>query len=200
MSEIKRYRTPVFRASFPQLFEARSYNNGEPKFSVAAVWRPSDFTPEEKKLWVAIKRALDAESMQRFKKKAADLPRTFKVVPRDGAEKELEGYGPGTKFANLSTKMAPGVVGPDMQEISVAMGNTDLVYPGCFMRATVTVYSYDNQGKGIALGLGNVQKVRDGERLDSRTAASEDFEKVDGEFLDDADDYGEDGDEEEPPF
>lgn len=186
MAEVKRYQTPVFRVSFPELAEAKAYNNGEPKFGLSAVWTPSKFTDKEKELWKAIGAALDAESKERFKMPFKDLPANIKRGIRDGAEKaDMEGYGAGTKFASLTTKMRPGVIDKDKTTIPVE-GLKEAIYPGCYCRATVTVYSYDrNGGKGIALGLMNVQKVADGGRLDSRTDAAEDFEDdVDSAFLD----------------
>lgn len=45
-----------------------------------------------------------------------------------------------------------------------------------------TVNKYNSNGnKGIAAGLGNIQKVRDGEPLGSRMNAKDEFEAVDGE-------------------
>lgn len=187
MAEIKRYVTPVFRLSFPDLFEASSFDGGAPKFGCAAVWTPSKFTDTDKKRWKALMAALNAESMNRFKKAWKDLPANFKTGVRDGAEKaDMEGYGEGTKFANLSTKMRPGVIDQSKCKIGPEEGNADEIYPGCYCRATVTVYSYDNKGKGVAVGLMNIQKVADGERLDSRTDAADDFEDdIDDKWLDD---------------
>ena len=48
-------------------------------------------------------------------------------------------------------------------------------YPGCYARASVTAYAYDNVSKGVAFGLSNLMFVKDGERLDSRTDPTEDF-------------------------
>ncbi len=190
MAEVKRYLTPVFRLSFPALFEAESYDGGPPKYGCSAVWNPSKFSDKDKKLWKAIKAAMDQASMERFKKKIADLPANFKVGLRDGAEKaDLEGYGEGTQFANLTTKMRPGVIDKSKAKIGPEEGNAEEIYPGCYCRATVTVYSYDNKGKGVALGLMNVQKVADGERLDSRTDAEDDFdEDLDDAWLEEDDD------------
>jgi len=178
MAEIKRYVTPVFRVSFPNVFEARSVDGGAPKFGVSAIWTPSKFTDKEKVLWKAILGALNTEAQSRFKKKFKDLPANIKRGLRDGSEKpDMEGYGEGTKFASLTTKMRPGIVARDGKtKISVEEGNADEIYAGCYCRATVTVYGYDNKGKGLALGLMNLQKVKDGPRLDSRTDASADFE------------------------
>lgn len=172
----KRVITPVFRVSFPSVFEAKSFDGGAPKFSVSAVWDPAKFTAKEKALWDQMMGLADEASLERFKKKMNDLPGNFKKAIRDGAEKaDLAGYGDGTFFANLSSKMKPGVIDRDQSPIT----NPDEFYPGCYARATITAYSYDNKGKGVAFGLQNLQKVADGERLDSRTDAAEDFEAVD---------------------
>lgn len=200
MAEIKRYVTPVFRLSFPALFEAESYDGGPPKYGLSAVWTPSKFSVADKARWQAILKALDEESLSRFKKKWKDLPANFKRGIRDGAEKaDMEGYGEGTRFASVTTKMRPGVIDAEKNKIAPEEGNVEDVYPGCYCRATVTVYSYDNKGKGVALGLMNLQKVADGERLDSRTDAAEDFEDdIDEAWLE----QGEDGEatEEKDPL
>ncbi len=190
MAEIKKYLTPVFRLSFPNLFEAKGFDDSKPKYGLAAVWIPSKFTAGDKKRWKEMMGALDAESRQRFKKAWKDLPANFKRGVRDGAEKaDLEGYGEGTRFANLTTQMRPGVIDVEKNKIAPEEGNADEIYPGCYCRATVTVYSYDNKGKGVALGLMNVQKIKDGPRLDSRTDAAEDFEEeVDSEWLEEDED------------
>lgn len=183
MAEVKRYVTPPFRLSFPNVFTAQSYEGSEPKFSVSAIFTPSEFTDKEKAQWRTLLGAIDAECKNRFKKGVKELKAlnaegaNYKLVPRNGATKaDLEGYGEGTLFMNLSTKMQPGVIDRRKNKISPEEGNADEIYAGCWCRATVTVYSYDNKGKGVAVGLMNLQKLKDGDRLDSRTDAAEDFE------------------------
>ena len=183
---VKKVVTPVFRVSFPAVFEAKSFEGSAPKFSVAAIWTPKLFTPREKELWDAMLALADEVSIERFKKKMGDLPANFKKAIRDGEEKaDLGGYGPGTMFANLSSKMRPGLIDRDRAPIT----DPDDFYPGCYARATITAYSYDNKGKGVAFGLQNLQKVKDGERLDSRTDATEDFgdEDLDDRWAEDDD-------------
>src|SRR3989304_900922 len=190
--ELVKYVTPVFRLSFPNLFEAKAMDaQSKPKFGCAAIWTPKVFTETDKVRWKAIMGALNAAALEKFKKPWKELPANIKRGVRNGAEKEgMEGYGEGTAFANLSTKMRPGVVGTEKDAegkyltISPEEGNADEIYPGCYCRATVTVYHYDNKGKGVALGLLNIQKVKDGERLDSRTNAADDFQDQDSEWLD----------------
>jgi hypothetical protein len=177
--------TPVFRVSFPSVFEASSYEGGAPKYSVCAVWEPAKFTAKDKALWDAMMALADSVSVEKFKKKLSALPANFKKPFRDGAEKEgLTGFGEGKIFANLSSKMRPGIIFLD----NTPLTDPEDFYPGCYARATVTAYAYDNVGKGVALGLQNLQKIKDGDRLDSRTDASDDFggEEVDESWLDEA--------------
>ena len=188
-----RLTTPVFRMSFPNLFKPSAMDeNSVPKYGLCAVWTPSKFTEKDKKLWKEMLRALDAESQTAFKIPWKRLPSSFKTGLRDGAEKNhLGGFGEGTRFANLTSKMRPGVVDRDRNPISIDLGNDDEVYPGCYCRATINVYSYNNKGKGVAFGLFNVQKIADGERLDNRVDAADDFdEDIDERWLDQDDDYG----------
>jgi len=203
MAELQRYLTPVFRGAFTKtVFEPEYFDDdktGDPKYGITAIWDESKFSPADKKRWAAIKAALDDESMARFKKKWEKLPANYKTGIRDSEEKaDKEGFDPGTVFASLTTKMRPGVV--DRDKMNIAKNDVekeaweekgkdvsdetgqDAVYSGAYYRATVVTYSYDNKGKGVALGLMNLQKVRDGERIDGRTDASADFD----DELDDA--------------
>ena len=164
--------TPVFRVSFPAVFEASSYEGGTPKFSVCAVWEPAKFTERDKLLWDAILAAADTVSVDKFKRKLATLPGNFKKPIRDGEEKAgMTGFGAGMVFSNLSSKMRPGLIGLDGTPIT----NPEDFYPGCYARATISCYGYDNVGKGVAFGLQNLQKIKDGERLDNRTDPTVDF-------------------------
>ena len=50
------------------------------------------------------------------------------------------------------------------------------VYSGCKVRATLSVFAYEKAGnRGVSFGLNNVQKLDDGERLDGRLKAEDDF-------------------------
>lgn len=59
------------------------------------------------------------------------------------------------------------------------------VYSGCYGRVSITFYAFNSNGnKGIACGLNNLQKIRDGEPLDGHTRAEDDFADDDDDFLD----------------
>lgn len=194
MAEVKKFLTPPFRANFTNtLFEAESMDGGPLKYGVMAIWYPGRFTKSHQKLWDAIMAELDSVCMLAFKKKWGDLPGNFKKGIRDGSEKQQQPGDcyDGAVFANLTTKLRPGVV--DIAKdaagkpiaISKEAGNTDAIYSGCWMRATATIYTYDNKGKGVALGLMNAQKLAEGSRLDNRGNAAADFadQEEDADFL-----------------
>lgn len=187
--------TPPFRLSFPNVFEARAMGedpNSKPKFGCSAIWTPAKFTDRDKVLWRAMLAEMDKESRRAFNKGWKELSsEVYKKGIRDGAGKEgLEGYGPGTRYANLTSKNRPGVIMADGKtKISPDEGNAEEIYPGCYCRATVNVYSFNNKGKGVALGLRNLQKIKDGPRIDNRTDAADDFdEEIDSAWLDQAED------------
>ena len=60
------------------------------------------------------------------------------------------------------------------------------MYSGCYGRASINFYPYSvNGNKGVGVGLNNVQKLTDGERLGgSRATAESDF----GDGFEDSDD------------
>lgn len=193
--ELKTFMTPPFRGNFTDtLFVPDSMDGGPLKYGVMAIWDPRKFTEKHKALWAAIQAEMDSVSMAAFKKKVADLPANFKRGIRDGEEKLAMGdvFANGAKFANLTTKLIPGVVDiendPETGKpmvISEKNGNRALVYSGCLMRAKVTIYHYDNKGKGIALGLMNAQRLGGGPRLDYRGDAAADFadDEEDQDFI-----------------
>ena len=60
------------------------------------------------------------------------------------------------------------------------------VYSGVYGRASITFYAFNSSGnKGIACGLNNLQKVRDGQPLGGKASAESDFATdEDEDFLD----------------
>ena len=59
------------------------------------------------------------------------------------------------------------------------------VYSGVYGRASINFYAFNSNGnKGIACGLNNLQKIRDGEPLGGKSSAASDFATdVDEDFL-----------------
>lgn len=77
----------------------------------------------------------------------------------------------------------PGIVDKDLNEIL----DPDEVYSGCWGRASINFFPFNTSGnKGIGVGLNNIQKLKDDERLGAaRASAESDF--GDDEYEDEED-------------
>jgi len=166
-------RTPPFRLSFPNVFSPSSYEGSTPKYSISMLFYPEKMNKKQLALFKAMEKAADDAVRDKFKVgKGKKIPSNIKMPIRDGDEKpDLDGYGDGCRFASASSKMRPGVIDLDGVEID----DIEELYAGCWCRATLTVYAYDNIGKGAAFGLYNLQKLADDESFSSRTSAEDDF-------------------------
>lgn len=181
MAERKAVFTPPFRVSFPNVFKPSSFQGGDPKYSLVMLFYPAKFTEAHKKSWAELGKIANEACQEKFKKLIKDLPDNFRKPFRKGEEKEhLDGYGPGCVFFSASSKQQPGVI--DRNKMPVAEAD---LYPGCWARASVSAFAYDNKGKGVAFGLHNIQKLGEGENFSGRLAAEEDFgDNVDDVFPD----------------
>ena len=62
----------------------------------------------------------------------------------------------------------------------------DEIYSGMWALVSVTFFGYDVSGnRGVAVGLNNVMKYKDDERLGGRSSADSDFADIDMEEDDD---------------
>lgn len=172
--ERQKVTTPEFRTSFADVFRPSAYDaNSEPKFGVTMIF--------DKKADLSALKAMAKVAVTA--KWGNKLPSNLKNPFRDGAEKEhLDGYGPDIIFVSATTKARPGLVDASLNPII----DEAEFYAGCYARATVSAFCYDVKGnKGVAFGLHNIQKLRDGESFSGRVAAEEDFDTVDTSAWDD---------------
>lgn len=163
--------TGKVRLSYAHLFEAHAIEGNEPKYSVSVIIPKSDTETLK-----AIKAAVDEAKEQGKAKFGGKIPATLKTPLRDGdVERPDEGAYANCYFLNANSKNKPGIVDINVQPILDATE----VYSGCYARLTLNFYPYSASGnKGIAAGLGNVQKLADGEPLGGFTRAEDDFEAL----------------------
>lgn len=181
MAKIK-CTTPVFRVSFPSIFQASAAPQSDKKFfSLVAIFDKDKLAndPDSKALFAKMKQAMSDCAREKWGDK---IPSPLKSPFRDGGEKETIGYGPDTIFITLKTEEKngrPGLVDQNMQKI---LSEADF-YAGCYAHATINPYAWTYMGKsGISFGLQNIQKVADGEPLGGgRSKAEDDFDTVTGE-------------------
>lgn len=163
--------TGKVRLSYAHLFEPHAIEGNDPKYSVSVLIPKTDTETLK-----AIKEAV-AEAKELGKGKfGGKVPANLKTPLRDGDEErpDDEAYV-GCYFLNASSKNKPGVVDLSVQPVLDATE----VYSGCYGRLTLNFYAYSASGnKGIAAGLGNVQKLADGEPLGGFTRAEDDFDSV----------------------
>ena len=79
-----------------------------------------------------------------------------------------------------------GIAAPQIVDKAVKpILDRDEVYSGCYARVSLNFYAFNSNGnKGIACGLGNIQKIRDGESRGGRSSAADDFStEGDDDFL-----------------
>lgn len=162
------------RLSYAHVWEPDSVNGSDPKYSVSLIIDKKDEDVVKK-----IRAVIELAKEEGKGKWGGKIPPNLKVPLRDGDidRPEDEAYA-GSYFVNANSKQAPQIVDRQVQPIL----DQSEVYSGCYARVSVTFYAYNSNGnKGIAAGLGNIQKLRDGESLGSRVNAEDEFDAVEGE-------------------
>lgn len=163
--------TGKVRLSYAHLFEPYGMDGQEAKYSVSVIIPKTDTETLK-----AIKEATELAKKNGVSKWNGKVPANLKTPLRDGDTErpDDEAYA-GCYFLNASSKNKPGVVDQNVQPILDATE----VYSGCYARVSINFYAFNASGnKGIAAGLGNVQKLEDGEPLGGFTRAEDDFDSV----------------------
>ena len=170
---------PDTRWSYANVWEAKSINGGTPKFSVSLIIPKSDT-----KTIAKIKAAIEAayrEGEAKLKGNGRSVPplSVLKTPLRDGdTERPDDPAYANAYFVNANSSTAPGIVDANRQEIT----DRSEVYSGVYGRASINFYAFNSNGnKGIACGLNNLQKIRDGEPLGRKSRAEDDFATEDDE-------------------
>ena len=168
------------RLSYCHLFQPEAVaDGGEKKYSVSIIIPKSNA-----KLVAQIKAAIEAATLAGLSKFGGKRPANLKSPLRDGDldRADDEAYAD-SWFINASSRTKPGVV--KVQDVAgekklVEVTNEEDVYSGCFGYVSVNFFPFNNAGnRGIAAGLNNVLKSRDGAFLGGRTSALSDFEDMD---------------------
>lgn len=175
--------TGLVRLSYVQIFSKKSFTEGtDAKYSLC-VLVPKKDTKTLKKIQAAMKSAAEEGISTKFNGKK---PSNLHMPLRDGDEEradEAPEYK-GMYFFNCKSDRKPGIVDKDCNEIM----DPDEVYSGCWGRVSVNFYPYSvNGNKGVAVGLNNVQKLKDDQRLGGVAASAEDDFNDDFEFSEDDD-------------
>jgi hypothetical protein len=170
------YRTPPCTIVYPELFEPKAFNNGEPKYSaVFLLSKDIDRAP----LWEAIK----AAAVRKFGGQILENMKSLRIPIRDGDEKAVDKTGKvdkesfyfGNNFISAKSKFKPQLINLYGDPVE----NESEIYGGCTVQAIFNFYGYSYMGDGVACGLQAVCKVGDGEPIGSnRVNTTEAFQGV----------------------
>lgn len=170
--------TGKVRASFVHVFEPQSVNGSEPKYSCSFIIPKSDT-----ETIAAIRAAIEQAKQDGIAKFGGKIPPNLKLPLRDGdIDRPDDPNYADCFFVNANSKEKPGLV--DRRRIPI----TDPLelYSGCYVRASINFFAFNTNGnKGVAAGLGNIQKWAEGEPLNGRVRAEDEFETLDAEDDDD---------------
>lgn len=165
--------TPKVRFSFVHAFEAAPTPSGDMKFSVCCMLPMTDKAGYE-----ALMKGINAAILKGIEKNTFSKAQAnnLRLPLRNGTKEfEAEDRGPEFKdmwFFNASSKNQPGVVGADLQPIMDA----NEFYSGCWGHADINFFPYNTAGnRGIGVGLNNLMKKEDDDRLDGRMKAEDAF-------------------------
>jgi len=173
---------PQTRWSYANVWDPKSINGGAPKYSVSLIIPKTD-TATLEKINAAIQAAYE-EGESKLKGNGKSVPplAALKTPLRDGDTErpDDEAYA-NSYFINANSSTAPGIVDAARQPII----DRSEVYSGVYGRASINFYAFNSNGnKGIACGLNNLQKIRDGEPLGGKSSAESDFDtEDDDDFL-----------------
>ena len=138
----------------------------------------------EKETIKALQQAIEAAKKNGIVSKwGGKEPKKLDLPLRDGdVDKEDDEVYEDHYFVNAKSKTRPGIVNRSKEPIT----DEDEMYSGVWAILSVTFYAYEVSGnRGVACGLNNVMKYKDGEMLGGRASADSDFGRLDMEDDDD---------------
>lgn len=166
--------TGKVRASFVHVFEPQSINGSEPKYSCSLIISKND-----KETIGRIREAIEEAKQNGVTKWGGKIPPNLKLPLRDGdVDRPDDPAYENSCFINASSLEKPGVV--DRKRVPI----TDplAVYSGCYIRASINFYPFNANGnRGVAAELSNIQFWCDGEPLNGRVRAEDEFDALDAE-------------------
>lgn len=161
--------TGMVRLSYAHLHQPHAIEGNEPKYSVSLI-----IPKDDKETLKAIKEAVEEAKENSKHLWGGKIPSNLKTPLRDGDEERPDDdvYS-NAYFINANSKSKPELV--DLKG-NKGLG-PDEIYSGCYARVSINFYGYSVSGsKGVACGLGNVQKLDDGEKLGGGSRAEDDFD------------------------
>lgn len=167
--------TGKVRASYVHIFQPQAPMNGvgDAKYSITLLIPKSDVTTINM-IYAEIEKAKQ-EGIQKVFNGTMPAMLSMPIYDGDGKRPNGEDFGEecrGHMVIRASSKDQPSIVDANIQPIL----NPSEVYSGCYIRASINFYAYNQAGnRGVGCGLNAVQKITDGDPLTARVTAQEAF-------------------------
>ncbi|GHU35448.1 hypothetical protein FACS1894105_04200 [Clostridia bacterium] len=175
--------------SYANLWEPKSINGGDAKYSVSLIIPKSDeetLAKIEKAIQIAYE---DGKSKLKGNGKSVPPLNAIKNPLRDGdAERpDDEAYADSYFInANANSDYPPSLVDKKVEPITTHSE----IYSGVYAKASINFYAFNANGnKGIAAGLNGIQKIRDGQPLGNVNNPKDDFGQLESDDADSEDDF-----------
>lgn len=188
----QRLKLPYGTLSYPTLKEPRMVGDAtKASYSCVIIFPEDADLSELEAACVAAAEEKWGADRTKVMLKAKALKWPIKSGDQYSAKKPGNEFYEGRQFVNIKSDEAPGLVGPragpDGKPERLPAGE---FYAGCIVRASVNVYPFDHPqgGKGVGIGMNNLQFVKHGPRLDNRRRAEDEFDVIeeDADELEDA--------------
>lgn len=176
--------TGKVRLSYANVWTPKETEGGDLKYTACLIIPKADTATIEK--IEAIVEDLKKEALTHYKGK---LPKDFNFPLRDGDERDdADSNFADSYYLNCSTKQKPTIVSLEKDEDGKFKRITDesAVYSGCYVRASINFFFYTKGKGGISVGLNNIQKLADGDKLAGASKPEDDFSEefeMDDELL-----------------
>lgn len=161
------------RFSYVYVFSPRRNADGTPgKYGVCVLFPKTD--KETYKLFEDAYK--NAANLGKANKWNGRIPSKVQLPLHDGDEDKPDDPAfKGCWYFNCSSNNKPGVRVRDAGMVVEAMDDDDF-YSGCYGAVTVNLFPYSSNGNvGVGVGLNNVIKTEDGEKLSGGRSAEQDF-------------------------
>lgn len=172
----------VAKMLYPNVFKSKSFRGEDPKYS-ARILIPKLDDITVKKIKTAIQEAYK-NNESALKGNEQNVPPIEKLkLPLHDGDKEKPGdknYS-NTYFINANSRNAPEIIDKNKNPIT----DENEIYSGVICAVSLRFFAYNvNGNKGIGCSLGNIMKVKDGERISTRISAADDFANLDDDDFD----------------